>query len=69
MVHERWLKYPRITWSYYYGSTFRYHEKSLLCSMRSARLAALGTFIHPVMQYFPPGLRTRNQPPNPRLKS
>ena len=57
MIHTRYLSYPRITWSYYYGSTFRFHEKSVLCVMRSGRLAQLGTFIHPVLQYFPPGVR------------
>jgi hypothetical protein len=56
MVHERYADYPRITWSYYYGSTFRLHEKGLLCSMRSGRAAMLGTFIHPVLQYYPPGV-------------
>lgn len=32
-------------------------EKSNLCSVRSSRVAAIGTFIHPVLQYFPPGSR------------
>jgi len=64
LIHDRYAQHPRLVWSYYYGSNFRYHEKSLLCELRSARTAVFGTFVHPVLQYFPPNVR----PVDPKTK-
>ena len=56
LIHERYKNYGRITWSYYYGTQdAALRETALLCGVRSARTAQLGTFIHPVLQYFPAG--------------
>ena len=56
MLHGRYARYGRLVWSYYYGtSDVAIREKSLLCGVRSARTAQLGSFIHPVLQYFPAG--------------
>ena len=56
MVHERYKDYGRLVWSYYYGTQdVALRETSLLCGVRSARTAQLGTFIHPVLMYFPAG--------------
>mmetsp|Transcript_16004 Transcript_16004/g.28526 ORF Transcript_16004/g.28526 Transcript_16004/m.28526 type:complete len:815 (+) Transcript_16004:101-2545(+) len=57
VVHDRYIEYPRITWSYYYGSNTYLRETALLCQLRSPRLAILGSFVHPVIQYYPPGVR------------
>ena len=52
MVHMRYKDYGRLLWSYYYGTQdVALRETSLLCGVRSARTAQLGTFIHPVLQY------------------
>jgi hypothetical protein len=54
MVHERYKNYGRLVWSYYYGTQdIALRETSLLCGVRSARTAQLGTFIHPVLQVTP----------------
>jgi hypothetical protein len=41
LVHEKYLKYPRLTWSYSYGSNLRFRERASLCGLRSARTAGL----------------------------
>ena len=56
VIHMRYKHYGRLVWSYYYGTQdAALRETGLLCGVRSARTAQLGTFIHPVLQYFPAG--------------
>jgi thioredoxin reductase len=55
MVHNRYSKYPRLTWSYYYGF-FHSPNPAHLCGLRSASAGVFSAFIHPVLQYFPPGV-------------
>lgn len=57
LIHDRYSSYPRLTWSYYYGSNLLFREKASVCAIRSARTRILGSFVHPVLQYFPPGVR------------
>lgn len=61
VIHDRYLSFARVAWSYYYGtSDVLVREKSLLCGVRSSRTALIGSFIHPVLQYYP-----ANQEPLP----
>ena len=54
----RYKDYGRLLWSYYYGTNdVALRETSLLCGVRSARTAQLGSFIHPVLMYFPAGTK------------
>ena len=54
----RYKGYGRLLWSYSYGTQdIALRETSLLCGVRSARTAQLGTFIHPVLMYFPAGAK------------
>lgn len=56
MVHERYGDHPRLTWGYYYGY-FHRPNPAHLCGLRSASAGVFSAFIHPVLQYFPAGLR------------
>jgi len=56
MLHERYHSHPRISWGYYYGY-FHRPNPAHLCGLRSASAGVFSAFIHPVLQYFPAGLK------------
>jgi len=68
LIHDRYSSYPRVTWSYYYGSNLLFREKAVLCMLRSARTRVLGSFVHPVLQYFPPDVRPYHVKAKPLMK-
>lgn len=61
LIHERYSNYPRVMWSYYWG-TEADGVFQTPCGLRSQRLGLVSEYIHPVLQYFPPKV----VPPVPR---
>eukprot|EP00665_Eupelagonemidae_sp_cell47_P006281 gene6282-4198_t len=69
LVHERHKGLPRITWSYSdkrEGIGLQLHVTnagSALCGLRSKSNGVFSQFIHPVLQYFPPGVAPTGRQP------
>eukprot|EP00930_Biecheleria_cincta_P048409 TRINITY_DN33724_c0_g1_i1.p1 TRINITY_DN33724_c0_g1~~TRINITY_DN33724_c0_g1_i1.p1 ORF type:complete len:787 (-),score=96.38 TRINITY_DN33724_c0_g1_i1:163-2523(-) len=59
LFHERFVRHPRVIWSYHHGcSPCRYDMMdSEVCRLRTTASAPLSQLIHPVLQYFPPGIK------------
>eukprot|EP00746_Dinoflagellata_sp_MGD_P015360 gnl/MRDRNA2_/MRDRNA2_134085_c0_seq1.p1 gnl/MRDRNA2_/MRDRNA2_134085_c0~~gnl/MRDRNA2_/MRDRNA2_134085_c0_seq1.p1 ORF type:complete len:548 (-),score=68.35 gnl/MRDRNA2_/MRDRNA2_134085_c0_seq1:49-1593(-) len=55
LIHDRYSKHPRVTWSYHYGLFHNQIAEASICGIRSASAGIFSRFIHPVIQYFPPG--------------
>jgi len=58
LVHERYLDFPRVTWSYYHGCHYCGGSvDSEVCKLRTTSSGPLSRLIHPVLQYVPAGVK------------
>jgi thioredoxin reductase len=58
LVHERYLDFPRATWSYHHGCINCHgNVDSEVCKLRTTSSGPLSRLIHPVLQYAPPGTK------------
>jgi len=63
LIHKWYGKKPRLTWSYHFGPANG--VEATVCSLRSQSFGAFSQFIHPVLQYFPPGVKPEPQQIHP----
>ena len=65
-VHDRYNTFPRLLWSYHWGP---HDDNARTCGLRSARTGMASSYIHPVMQYFPPNVSPPKHDPDRQAKS
>eukprot|EP00746_Dinoflagellata_sp_MGD_P076309 gnl/MRDRNA2_/MRDRNA2_30729_c0_seq2.p1 gnl/MRDRNA2_/MRDRNA2_30729_c0~~gnl/MRDRNA2_/MRDRNA2_30729_c0_seq2.p1 ORF type:complete len:373 (-),score=68.08 gnl/MRDRNA2_/MRDRNA2_30729_c0_seq2:115-1194(-) len=55
LIHDWYSDHPRFTWSFHYGLFHPMHPQAHFCGIRTLGAGIFSNFIHPVLQYYPPG--------------